>query len=595
MKIFQERKLKTFFLLLAILIIISSFSSLPKISSQSSQEYNDLIQQKNKELQNSNENISELENQLNSAKEGLSNSQEGLPRIEAQIKELESQILLNRARLGKLVQDVEVNQLQVDFLNKTQKKSVKNSYVAWRSLPEQNIFNSDIRTDFMVNETYSNKVFDFGNFKVETIAFLIDKLESDKKVADELSKQLDQQNIDLANQKIALEEQIRLFNSNIAGSSTQIAFYKDKQSTINKQINDLLVEQQKAAEREAWILQQQNQNSGGSGGQNTNPNDTTSFGFSGSGRDLYQGHGVGMSQWGAHGMGVNGFTAQQILTTYYAGVSVTTGYETATISVAGYGGINIEDYVSGQAEVPAKACGNAQQAASRPDKYVLDNPGTSWDCWPEEAIKAQLIAFRTYGLHYVTYKSGTICATAACQVYNGSQNSRWGADETKGQVILARGALIEALYSADNSQGYGTANNDTIFQNLWGDGTPYSYLRAVNDSAWASRTSWTNWNYGTAKYSGSDILAMLSHIGADAGYSQSIRNSINQLVSSLGENIQSIYFERDPSQRVKKIFFTSTNGTTRSLGGWWFKNFWNSWTYNIARHDYIYSQTFFSN
>lgn len=581
-----------------IFVLFVSLTSLTPVVSQSSQDYNQLINQKNAELQESAKSIQELEKKLDESKNFLAQTQEGLPMLEAQIENLENQVALNSAKLDKLNQDIQINTLQLEFLNKTQKQSVKSSYISWRALPDQNLFNTDIRTDFLVNQQYSHEVLGFGNSKVESIAFLINKLEGDKLVSKKLAEELSKQNQELVNKKLALEEQIRNYSANIAGSSTQIAYYKDQQQSINKQISELLVEQKKAAEREAWILQQQNQTNPGTGGGSNNGGGNNSgqqstFKFTGIGRDLYQGHGVGMSQWGAHGMGLNGFSAQQILTTYYSGVNISGGYENSTINVSGYGNINIENYAAGQAEVPSRACGNPEQVAARPDKYVLDNPSTSWDCWPEETIKAQVIAFRTYGLHYVNFKSGTICATAACQVYNGSQSSRWAVDETRGQVILSGGRLIEALYSSDNSQGYGTAHNDTIFQNLWGDGTPYSYLRAVNDSQWASRTSWTSWSYATGNYTGDEIIQMLRHISNDAGYSASIRSSLQDIINSLGNNIATISFERDPSQRVKKIFFTSSNGVTRSLGGWWFKNFWNSWSYDIGRYDYIYSQTFF--
>lgn len=584
---------------LAIIFLLFTFLKfLNPVVSQSSQEYNDLINRKNNELQESTKTINELEKKLEESKKSLEQVQEGLPMLEAQIKDLENQIELNRAKLEKLNKDIQINIIQLEFLNKTQKQSVKSSYILWRALPDQNIFNTDTRTGFMVNQQYSRKVFGFGNSKVESIGFLINKLEKDKLLSQKLTEELSRQNQELVYKKIALEEQIRNYVASIAGSSTQIAYYKDQQQLINKQISELLVEQQKAAEREAWILQQQHQTNpangvAGNNDETNNADQQNTFRFSGTGRDLYQGHGVGMSQWGAHGMALNGFSAQQIITTYYTGVTISGGYENATINVAGYGNISIEDYAAGQGEVPSRACGTEEQVTARPDKYVLDNPNTSWDCWPEESIKAQVIVFRTYGLHYVNFKSGTICATAACQVYNGSQNSRWAADETRGQVILSDGRLIEALYASDNSQGYGSANNDTVFQNLWGDGTPYSYLRAVNDSQWASRTSWTNWSYATRSYTGNDIVQMLNHIANDADYSSSIRSSVQNIVDSLGNSITSISFERDPSQRVKKIFLTSSNGTTRSLGGWWFKNFWNSWSYDIGVYDYIYSQTFF--
>ncbi len=49
------------------------------------------------------------------------------------------------------------------------------------------------------------------------------------------------------------------------------------------------------------------------------------------------------------------------------------------------------------------------------------------------------------------------------------------------------GRIIEALYSSDNHNGWGTANNDTRFSDYAGNGTAISYLRAVNDSRYFLR------------------------------------------------------------------------------------------------------------
>jgi SpoIID/LytB domain protein len=276
-------------------------------------------------------------------------------------------------------------------------------------------------------------------------------------------------------------------------------------------------------------------------------------------------------------------------------VQVTPGYETTSLSVQGYGTLNIEDYLAGQSEIPTRACGTAQQAQENPLKFVVDNTSTPWDCWPEEAIKAQIVAFRSYAINYANTR-GQICTTAACQVYNGSQNTRWAADETKGIVATYNGQVIEALYSSDNSQGTGTANNDTIFQNLAGDGNPIGYLRAVNDSAYARQTQWTNWTYSTNQYDFNSIDQMLSYAATSTstGYSSSVKAEFQAIINDIGK-VADINFERDPSLRVKKVIFIGSTGKQRTIGGWWFKNLWNSWIYDSGKSDYIYSQTFYLN
>lgn len=102
--------------------------------------------------------------------------------------------------------------------------------------------------------------------------------------------------------------------------------------------------------------------------------------------------------------------------------------------------VGLEDYVRGISEVPST--------------------------WPAEALKAQAIAARTYALYDAAGTTPTatravgahICATEACQVYGGLAKERsehgpnWTAavDQTAGEVLLYKGAPINAKYSSSN-------------------------------------------------------------------------------------------------------------------------------------------------
>lgn len=100
--------------------------------------------------------------------------------------------------------------------------------------------------------------------------------------------------------------------------------------------------------------------------------------------------------------------------------------------------------------------------------------------WPEEAVKAQAVAARTYAL----YSRGKhqadgydIAATTEDQVYGGydSEDARGNkaVDDTRGLVMTYQGKLI-AAYFHSSSGGY-TENSE----NVWGTYLPY--LRAVPD------------------------------------------------------------------------------------------------------------------
>ena len=132
--------------------------------------------------------------------------------------------------------------------------------------------------------------------------------------------------------------------------------------------------------------------------------------------------------------------------------------------------VGLQDYLKGIAEVPPE--------------------------WPVQALRAQVIAARTYALHSMRSSTDSswkaagadICATQDCQVYVGTEaearagSDRWAAavDDTAGQVLLSGGEPILAMYSASNGG-----------RSLPG-GKPY--LRAVSDPDDA-RSGVGRWSY----------------------------------------------------------------------------------------------------
>src|SRR5687768_326260 len=120
------------------------------------------------------------------------------------------------------------------------------------------------------------------------------------------------------------------------------------------------------------------------------------------------------------------------------------------------GELDFEDYLKGIAEVPRD--------------------------WPMEALKAQVVAARTYALNRMIGGSGSgeydLCATTECQVYVGMKveagphGSRWvqAVDETAGEALLYRGQPASTYYSS-TSPGH-TFDVEDVF-----GGEPLPYLR----------------------------------------------------------------------------------------------------------------------
>jgi stage II sporulation protein D len=91
------------------------------------------------------------------------------------------------------------------------------------------------------------------------------------------------------------------------------------------------------------------------------------------------------------------------------------------------------------------------------------------EAYPQlEALKAQAVAARTYALRNFgefSQEGFDICATPRCQVYGGMDaehpRSNRAVEETRGQVLLWRGAPIDALYSS--TCGGHTEDVGTVF------------------------------------------------------------------------------------------------------------------------------------
>jgi stage II sporulation protein D len=119
--------------------------------------------------------------------------------------------------------------------------------------------------------------------------------------------------------------------------------------------------------------------------------------------------------------------------------------------------------------------------------------------WPEEALKAQAIAARSYALESLrsapTGRSYDICSTDACQVYRGAAielgafGERWvqAVESTKGKVLTYNGAVLPSYF-------FSTSTGRT--RSSFPGGTPQPWLPSVsgNDSAaplahWSARVT----------------------------------------------------------------------------------------------------------
>jgi SpoIID/LytB domain protein/LPXTG-motif cell wall-anchored protein len=150
---------------------------------------------------------------------------------------------------------------------------------------------------------------------------------------------------------------------------------------------------------------------------------------------------------------------QPVLHARYRGTIEIVRRDDGSLSLIGE--VGFEEYVKGIAEVPRD--------------------------WPMEALKAQVVAARTYALNRLQSADPggdyDLCATTSCQVYAGMRveagpwGDRWirAVDQTAGQVLLYEGRPASTFYSS-TSPGR-TFDVEDVF-----GGEPLPYLRAQDET-----------------------------------------------------------------------------------------------------------------
>lgn len=162
-------------------------------------------------------------------------------------------------------------------------------------------------------------------------------------------------------------------------------------------------------------------------------------------------HRVGMNQYGALGRAQGGQSHEDILRAYFDNFNFEQR-SNINISVQGYGSMPLETYLLGIYEMP--------------------------ESWPLEALKAQVIAARSYALAYTDNGSKEICTTQSCQVYKGgNKGGEWerAVRETEGKTMVSGGSPISSWYSSTDG-GYTFTASDVG----WSDRSFTKRLRDTN-------------------------------------------------------------------------------------------------------------------
>ncbi|HEB89858.1 MAG TPA: SpoIID/LytB domain-containing protein [Deltaproteobacteria bacterium] len=164
--------------------------------------------------------------------------------------------------------------------------------------------------------------------------------------------------------------------------------------------------------------------------------------------------------------------------------------------------------------------------------------------WPEEALRAQAVAARTYVLHEAGRRRDAawdVRATAASQVYRGlaaeTRETRKATRSTAGEVLTWAGEPILAVFHSTAGGRTATAAE------VWGEDLLYLRVVEVEDEDEAPRTYWRT------PLDPEALEAMLAALGRSVGRIESIR-----------------VVARTESGRVKSLELRGATGLTRLEG-----------------------------
>lgn len=372
-------------------------------------------------------NSDEIAKEIEKLSKDLKASQDATVPLEQKLKNLTGQITSIQTKINKYTNDINLAEKQIKQKEADLEKqkailaaTVRSYYIrTFVDTPLLTLLSSDSATDVTRELTFRSKTTDRDKNLIMTITADITGLKQDK---EDLAKEKTK----LAGLQTSLNKEADFYKKEVTGA-------KQYQSNLSNQIASLSARQNEIIASKSGIFT----TGVGDVPLADDPNASVNFnpGFSKAFAAFSFGaytHRKGMSQYGAKGRADSGQNFKTILSKYY-GKEPSSKDTGGNIKVAGQGEIDFETkYLYGIAEMPSS--------------------------FPEEALKAQAVAARSYAYRYK--KDGLeICTTEACQVFNKSKSDsppdKWkkAVDDTKGQVIED-----VVTYYSSTTGGYSTTS-----------------------------------------------------------------------------------------------------------------------------------------
>lgn len=504
--------------------------------------------------------IEEIKRKQNETRNKINQINQTIRSITSTINSLASQLAALRAEKTKLEEQVKLFTQQIEeqerniqeFENVIRQREAdvkaKVNYLYKLSFNNPNgilsdegdlkdFFDKQFQANFLI-DLYTKEIKEFYE-KIEYANKLKEQLTEDKKFAEVSMKDLD--------------EKIASINGSIAQNRVALGQATQTRNALNAELDTLSGQLQFLSAERQKLLQAELNKMSSVGQVPKRPPVPGQYYFEGRGRDLVDGHGLGMSQWGAYGMAEKGFTYDQILQFYYPGTVIGDYNEPEKVIVDGNRELSIDQYLAGIGEVPNN--------------------------WPPEAIKAQVVAARTYLMGVCgSQRECHICGSDRCQVYVGGEGKMPFVQATKGKVILYNNQPIVAYYSASHR------GCSSKISTVWG-GSDLPYIQTVRDNEYAVKDYYTsnpypgeqgriypyNWTWRTNSYTLSDLKDI---------FDRHPRLRVGEVIS-IGTQV-------DECGRVARITIKGTE-SEKTLTGWDFRAIFNDVT---PFNDYIYSTEF---
>ncbi len=398
--------------------------------------------------------ITDLTNQLKLSQAATTPLEAEVSKLQKQIAGIQSQIKDYEGQITNYALDIDEREDKIKLQYAVLGAKVRDYYKKTRFYsPLLTLLSSQSAGQLTRELTYKEATADEDKELIVAITREIMTLEEDK-------KQLELDKVKLANLQAKIDTQKAFFEKEIAGAKKWQAELSGKIATLTAKQQAILSARSGSfitgvgsvpigSDYDASIAGFNDNAPGGSFG-------VFSFGaFT---------HRKGMSQYGAKARAASQ-SYEDILQAYYGKrpVSKDTGGD---IIVNG-ASMNFEErYLMGIAEMPAD--------------------------WPEQALKAQAVAARTYAYRYKT-EGKSICTTEACQVFLSSKADnppeawRKAVQDTRGQVLED----VVTFYSSTAGGYLSTSGWDTTDKSGGGDWTSRAY-ESVAGSPWFYKAWYRN-------------------------------------------------------------------------------------------------------